>query len=153
MMLMRIDLIVAGQGISKYPKISQQKNAWSTIGYTTKVLSPEEKEKLDAVLTKWTTDHQKELQKAEVHFNMRRLGGLAVKVNDFNSLKRAKFPMARPSIDPSQCTVSEESLRMTPLAGPEGISPVKGNRKKPSFPSQVWEGPIDQAVTASAVEE
>jgi hypothetical protein len=151
MLQMRIDLIVAGQGISKWPKLSVMDYGWSTVGYTTKLIDEEEKREIDAALQKWVEHNQNVLKNIQVDFNSATLGCLVVRCNDFYSIKRIDFPMATgiqirdDSAEPS-CVLLADDLRMSPRAGVEGPSPIAGNRTAPVYDLESWQGPIHQEV-------
>ena len=135
---MRIDLIIAGQGISKWPNLTNMKNAWSVIGYTTTILTAEQKETLDAILTTWTHNHQEVLQRLRVPFSMERLGALAFKANDFNAVRSAVFPLAS---DPTHVTAEE--LLLSPRTKHKPLSPIAGDRDIPEFPRVLWTLPVE----------
>ncbi len=141
---MRVDLILAGQGIAKWPVLSGMKNAWSTVAYTTKILDENEKAHLEEVIGKWVKENQATLQRAAVDFNTERLGSLAFRSNDFYSVKNATFPVA----DPTTHKLSEENLRMSPKAGRK-INPTAGQRAAPTFNDGLWATPINQKVAGN----
>jgi hypothetical protein len=142
-------LIIAGQGIAKWPKLSVMKNAWSTVGFTTKVLTNEEKRKLDIVLDEWTKKNQDALSKTTVKFDAEHLGGLAFRSNDFQTVKKAVFPVTAdniPKLNLSQARpVSEKDLRFTPRTGSKGITPRSGERPKP-VSQEMWNRVINEEV-------
>jgi hypothetical protein len=146
---MRLNLIIAGQGIAKWPKLSVMKNAWSTVGYTTKVLTNEEKSKLDVVLDEWTKKNQDALSKTTVKFDAEHLGGLAFRSNDFQTVKKAVFPVIAdniPKLNLSQALpISEEDLRFTPRTGNKGITPRSGERPEP-VSQEKWNRVINEEV-------
>ena len=144
---MRLDLIVGGQGISKWPVLSVMKHGWSTIGYTIKVIDADEKQKIEAVIGEWVKRNEERLDRVAVNFSVDQLGCLAVRANDFHAVKRVTFPMAkRPPQINTRLEITSEDLRMTPRAGEEGPSPIPGDRSVPSYGREIWDMPIDREI-------
>lgn len=134
---MRLHLIVAGEGIAKWSRLSQMADAWSTVAYTTKVLDSKEEAHLAKVLGKWAADNQEKLKKAKVHFDVSHLGAIAFRSNDFQITKKVVFPLAKESLKvDTDFELSEADLALTPHAGRDGITPTAGNRQKPT-PMQI----------------
>lgn len=133
---LRLDLIIAGEGISKWPNLSAMKHAWSTVAYTEKVIDSEEKAKIDHVIQNWVKHHQEELSSAVVKFDAKHLGSIAFRVNDFSSVKNAKFPLN------NQVSVSLEDLKLSPGE----ISPIMGRRCRAEAEQTLWRRPINQEI-------
>jgi hypothetical protein len=152
---MRLDLIIAGQGISKWTNLSETKDAWSTVAFTTRTFTDEEEKKLNCVLAEWTEQHQEELKKVNVHFDSDHLGLVAFRINDLSIDKKVLFPIGQrarpviPKLDLTKIVVSEEDLHLTPHAGSGGITPIAGNRNIPNFGKEDWSGSINKEVTVS----
>lgn len=150
---MRLDLIVAGQGISKWPRLSATRHGWSTVGYSIRPITSEEKIKIDAVMARWVEENQETLRSLSIRYNSDTLGCLAVRSNDFYAVKKMDFPMAtgfRKRPTPIQTReISIDDLRMSPRAGEEGPTPIAGNRQMPTYGREIWQGPIHQEVIGS----
>jgi len=142
---LRLDLILAGQGIAKWPALSKMQHAWSTVAYTTQVLTISEKAEVDAVVKEWVDNNQSQLQRVAVDFDSEHLSALAFRSNDFFAVKRASFPVVK-SKQPT--LLSEEDLRMTPRAGRKGIEPISGNRAVPRLKKEDWNYSMDQEIFA-----
>jgi hypothetical protein len=147
---LRLDLILAGQGIAKWPSLSSMKNAWSTVAYSTKLLEPIEKVTVEATLKDWVIKNQNKLQESSVDFDVKHLGSLAFRSNDFYAVKNVTFPIShKEEISPSNSesySLSEEELRLTPKAGRKGIEPISGMRTPPIFQKENWNGFVNREV-------
>jgi hypothetical protein len=151
---MRLDLIIAGQGIPKWKKLSQMKNAWSTVGYTTKLLTEAEHTSLSNLLDDWTTQNQARLRAVRVEFAVAHLSMLAFRSNDFYIAKKAVFPLSKPSrLNIHIYETNEVDLSLTPYAGNGGVTPINGNRTKPIFGKENWSGPFNREITAPTGDE
>lgn len=141
MLRLREDLIVAGQGISKWPNLTVMQNSWSTVGYLTRSLSEEEKKQADELIYNWVRDNQELLSSLKVDFTKEKISSLVFRSNDFHGVKSIKAPL----VEDSESSITEEDLRLSPRAG-EDVTPVPGRREKPEFVKESFEGVLDTEV-------
>lgn len=138
---LRLDLIIAGEGISKWSNLSVMKNGWSTIGFTEKAIDVETKSKIDGLLKNWVETHQKELSSAFVKFDPKHLGSLAFRSNDFFIIKNMTFPLAKTA------AITLEDLSFDQKIKQSEITPILGRRHRAEFAQVRWHRPINRAVT------
>lgn len=139
---LRIDLILAGQGISKWPNLLVMKNAWSTVGYMID-RDAEIIEKVNHAIENWVIENQGALGKVSVPFNRNSLGALGFRSNDFIDVKRATFPLGESD---EKKPLTRNDLRLTPLTGRKGVSPAPCRKTPVVFPKTLFLGRIDQKV-------
>lgn len=137
---LRIDLIVAGQGIAKWPNLLGMENAWSTVGYFTQISNSQEVDKINGVIKKWVDQNTEKLSKAKVHFNAKTLGSIGFRANDFASAKSVNFPVTKENV------IQSQDLRMSPKIARK-ITPISARKNPPQFGKESWNGFIDQQVT------
>ena len=147
LLALRLHLIVAGEGIAKWPKLTVMKNAWSTIGYTTRLLEKSEKETLDGIIETWKQKNYKALAEISVPFDVQHLGALAFRSNDFHSAKKAVFPLLKAKEKNSnKNTVEEKDLSFSSYINDGAITPIMERLHTPPYIQENWNRLINEEV-------
>ncbi len=136
---LRINLIVAGQGIAKWPNLLAMENGWSTVGYFTQISDDHEVAKINKAIENWYVQNTEKLGKAQIVFNSETLGSIGFRANDCSSTKSVNIPVAE------QEEIRLEDLKMSPKVGRRGITPIPPRKNPPQQNQGDWTGRINQS--------
>jgi hypothetical protein len=152
MLQLRLDLIIAGSAIAKWPNLSARKHAWSTVGYVTECLDSKAKEKLDEAISQWVSKNQKSLQDITVTFDSSTLCSLAFRSNDFFAVKNLSFPLASGKTSKNKPKIVLNDLSLSTKIKGRPITPMRGGRRIPPYVKESWSKPMEMEVLPMVIQ-